>query len=670
MKLLQIYNQYRSLCGGEETVVHRTAALVEKHGGRATLIVRSSRGLENSLAGKFRAACSGIYSIDAYREVADAIRRDRPDVVHAHNLYPLFSPSVLVACHRAAVPVVLSLHNHLLTCPNTDHLYHGQICERCTGGSEYWCMVRNCRRNFLESTAYAVRSMVARKLRLFHNNVTLFVALTEFAKQRLIDAGFDAERICVLPNMVDVDSRPVDPADGQYVAFAGRISREKGIDTLLAAASRLPDVPVRLAGDGPLLDRLTEQAPASTTLLGRLNGQSMTAFYRGARFVVLPSTCFEMCPLVVSEAMSHGLPVVASRIGGIPELVDDGVTGLLFEPGNAADLADKIWTLWNDPELCRRLGRAGREKAVRQYGEDVYYQRLTKFYNRAISEPRGLSPRLVCAGINPAARCMCDPAARRQKTIAFTWPRKVDLFGVKLTPTTYDEATDVILDAAGRSVPGIVACQAVHGLIDASGDPAFREKSNAFDMIVPDGQPVRWAMNLLHRTKLADRVYGPELMLRLCRRAAEQNVSIYLYGSSPEVIDSLRTKLTAMFPKLRIAGAESPPFRPLSAEEDAEMVRRINRSGAGIVFVALGCPKQDLFAYEHRSSINAVQVCVGAAFDFHTGVKKTAPRWMQRSGLEWLFRLVQEPGRLWRRYLVTNTVFLAKLTAALLRQHC
>ncbi len=658
MKLLQIYNQYRSLCGGEETVVHRTAALVEKHGGRTTLIMRSSRGLENSLTGKFRAACSGIYNADAYREITEAIRRDRPDVVHAHNLYPLFSPSVLVACRRAAVPVVLSLHNHMLTCPNVDHLYHGQICERCTGGSEYWCMVRNCRRNFLESTAYAARSMVARKLRLFHNNVTLFVALTKFAKQRLIDAGFDARKICVLPNMVDVDSQPVDPADGQYVAFAGRLSREKGIETLLAAATRMPDVPVRLAGDGPLLDCLTEQAPASTTLLGRLNGQSMTAFYRGARFVVLPSTCFEMCPLVVSEAMSHGLPVVASRIGGNPELVDDGATGLLFEPGNAADLADKIWTLWNDPELCRRLGRAGREKAVRQYGEEVYYRRLTEIYDRAIE--------IVERRVGVRTRLAAELARRD----AFTWPRKVDLFGVKLTPTTYDEATEVILDAAGRSVPGIVTCQAVHGLIDASSDPAFREKSNAFDMIVPDGQPVRWAMNLLHRTNLADRVYGPELMLRLCRRAAEQNVSIYLYGSFPEVIDSLQTKLTAMFPKLRIAGTESPPFRPLSAEEDAEMVRRINRSGAGIVFVALGCPKQDLFAYEHRSNINAVQVCVGAAFDFHTGVKKTAPGWMQRSGLEWLFRLVQEPGRLWRRYLVTNTVFLAKLTTALLRQHC
>jgi len=250
---------------------------------------------------------------------------------------------------------------------------------------------------------------------------------------------------------------------------------------------------------------------------------------------------------------------------------------------------------------------------------------------------------------------------------AFRWPPKVDVFGVMLTPTTYDEATDTILTAARLGVPGIVTCQAVHGLIEASRDPVFREKSNAFDMITPDGQPVRWAMNLLHGSALPERVYGPELMLRLCRRAAEQRVSIYLYGGSPRVIGNLRENLGTMFPSLEIAGAESPPFRPLSQQEDDAAVRRINQSGAGIVLVGLGCPKQDVFAYEHRTRIRAVAVCVGAAFDFHAGNKRTAPPWMQRCGLEWAFRLIQEPRRLWRRYLTTNTIFVMKLAAALLR---
>jgi exopolysaccharide biosynthesis WecB/TagA/CpsF family protein len=248
------------------------------------------------------------------------------------------------------------------------------------------------------------------------------------------------------------------------------------------------------------------------------------------------------------------------------------------------------------------------------------------------------------------------------------WPRKVSLFGVGMSVTTYDESVAVILDAARRGASGVVACQAVHAVVTASGDPSLRDKVNTFDLVTPDGQPVRWAMNLLYRAGLRERVYGPQLMLRLCRAAGEAGVPIYLYGGSPAVAEKLRANLLAVCPNLRIAGWESPPFRALTPEEDRAVVERINNSGARLVFIGLGCPKQDVFAYEHRHTIQAVQLCVGAAFDFHAGVKKMAPRWMQRRGLEWLFRLGQEPRRLWRRYLVTNSIFLWKLGRALLRR--
>jgi len=251
---------------------------------------------------------------------------------------------------------------------------------------------------------------------------------------------------------------------------------------------------------------------------------------------------------------------------------------------------------------------------------------------------------------------------------ALKWPKKYDLFGVQVSATTYEEATDAIIEAARAGVPATVSLHAAHAVVTASGDPALREAVNTFQIVASDGQPVRWALNLLHRTGLRDRVYGPELTLRLCRAAAEHGVPIYLYGSSPQVIESLKKNLVAKYPGLQVAGAESPPFRPLTPQEDDEMVRRINESGAGIVFVGLGCPKQDWFAYEHRDRINAVQVCVGAAFDFHAGNKKMAPPWMQRHGLEWLFRLCEEPRRLWRRYLVTNTIFASKLGVSLVGQ--
>jgi exopolysaccharide biosynthesis WecB/TagA/CpsF family protein len=250
----------------------------------------------------------------------------------------------------------------------------------------------------------------------------------------------------------------------------------------------------------------------------------------------------------------------------------------------------------------------------------------------------------------------------------FAWPPRVDLFGIPVTPTTREDAATAILEAAGRRVAGVVSCHAVHAIVTTSRDASLRKMVGAFDMITPDGQPVRWALNLLHGTKLRHRASGPELMLDLCRRAPQKDVSIYLYGGSPEVAEKLQSRLRAQYPQLKIAGCESPPFRPLTEEEDREVVERINSSGAGLVFIGLGCPKQDVFAFEHRDRISAVQVCVGAAFDFHAGTKKTAPVWMQKRGLEWLFRLLQEPGRLWKRYLVTNTLFVWMLFVTWLAQ--
>ena len=258
-----------------------------------------------------------------------------------------------------------------------------------------------------------------------------------------------------------------------------------------------------------------------------------------------------------------------------------------------------------------------------------------------------------------------EPAMRAGRAGPFVWPRKVDLFGLGMSVTTYDEAVGATLRAAAEGVPGMVSCQAVHAVVTATGDPDLLEKANAFDLVTPDGQPVRWAMNLLHGARLTERVYGPELMIRLCRGAATASIPIYLYGGSPDVAQRLPDSLRGLFPDLRIVGTESPPYRALTPEEDAALVERIRASGARLVFIGLGCPKQDLFAYQHRQSIDAVQVCVGAAFDFHAGAKKMAPAFMQRNGLEWLYRLSQEPSRLWKRYLVTNSIFLAKFAGAM-----
>lgn len=245
-----------------------------------------------------------------------------------------------------------------------------------------------------------------------------------------------------------------------------------------------------------------------------------------------------------------------------------------------------------------------------------------------------------------------------------SWPKRADVIGVQVSCVDYDTAVSCILDAARSGQYGVVSCQAVHAVVTASGDRSLREQVNRFSMITPDGQPVRWALNWLHGAQLRDRVYGPELTLRICRAAAQHGVPIYLYGGSPKTLEALQQRLCDQLPDLGIAGSESPPFRDLTEEENQLACERINRSGAKIVLIGLGCPKQDFFAAKNADRIHAVQMCVGAAFDFHAGAKPMAPAWMQRSGLEWLFRLWCEPQRLWKRYLLTNSIFCIKLAAS------
>lgn len=244
---------------------------------------------------------------------------------------------------------------------------------------------------------------------------------------------------------------------------------------------------------------------------------------------------------------------------------------------------------------------------------------------------------------------------------------KRDVFGVRVTAAGPHAVVDQVMDWAHERRSATVDFMPVHGLMVAARDAEHRERMNGFDVVACDGQPVRWALNRFHDAGLPERVYGPTTMLRVCERCADEEVGIYLYGGRPEVLETLCARLIEKLPELKIVGAESPPFRPLTEEEDAKAVKRINASGAGVIFLGIGCPRQEIFAADHRGRLRGVQLCVGAAFDFHAGAVAQAPAWMQRRGLEWLYRLTREPGRLWKRYLVTNSLFVAFFTRRLIR---
>lgn len=244
---------------------------------------------------------------------------------------------------------------------------------------------------------------------------------------------------------------------------------------------------------------------------------------------------------------------------------------------------------------------------------------------------------------------------------------KRSVLGVLVDVVDYDASVARILEAARSASPYAVSALAVHGVMTGVQDRRHRFRLNNLDLVTPDGQPVRWALNRLHHARLEDRVYGPNLMLHLCNAAVREGLPIYLYGSTPEVLDSLGARLRDRFPGLAIAGTEPSKFGRTTPAERDEIVERIKSSGARLVFVGLGCPRQEIFAYEYRDLLQMPLVAVGAAFDYHSGRLKEPPRVVQRWGFQWLYRLLQDPRRLWKRYLVLNTRYVGLLALEVLR---
>lgn len=236
-----------------------------------------------------------------------------------------------------------------------------------------------------------------------------------------------------------------------------------------------------------------------------------------------------------------------------------------------------------------------------------------------------------------------------------------NILGIWIDAVDYQAAVTKIVTAARQQRGMAVAALAVHGVMTGVGDPTYRYIINHLDLITPDGQPVRWALNWLHRCGLPDRVYGPTLMLKICDQAAAESLPIYLYGSRPQTITALSRNLQLRFPSLVIAGTQPSRFRTISVEEKRQIVEEIQNSGAKITFVGLGCPRQEVWAYEYREALSMPLIAVGAAFDFHAGILPQAPLTLQRAGLEWFYRLVHEPRRLWKRYMLLNPLYIILL---------
>ena len=377
LRVLHVYTEHRGK-GGAEHFAEVNMQLSRQNGLAIDLFIRTSSDLPQNILGKLQAGAGAISKSRSLPEFEAKLKSFQPDIVHLYDYFPLISPWVAPMCARKGIPVVLHCVHYRLTCPIATHFTGGELCTRCTGGREHWAVIKNCRQNLPESITVALHNTLVRKTQVLTKHVNCFIAPSDFTRDWLIQHGnVGSARVATVMPFIDVPATETDAGAGSYIAFAGRYAEEKGIATLLEAA-RLTGLPVRLCRNRK--HAVTIKLPGAVDEVITDTREELAEFYRGARMLVFPSLWFETFGLVGAEAMSHGVPVVAARIGALANLVDDGVNGLFFEPGNSTDLAVKMKRLWEDRDLCRQFGRAARQKALAEWTVDKYFERLMSLY--------------------------------------------------------------------------------------------------------------------------------------------------------------------------------------------------------------------------------------------------------------------------------------------------
>lgn len=395
MKIVITHNHYQQR-GGEDAVVEAERDLLLSRGHGVLTYFRHNREIQpNGFFSDARLSLKTVWAQDSHRDLLALLKKERPEVAHFHNTLPLISPAAYYACREAGTPVVQTLHNYRLFCPAATFFREGHLCEECVEHSLLRSLRYGCYRDSRAATA-AVTSMLAfhRARHTWTEMVDCYIALTEFSRQKFVAAGLPVEKIVVKPNFVHPDPGPR-PSFGEYVVFVGRLSPEKGLHTLLSAWKQLSTrIPLHIVGDGPLLHKLDARKSrlglSGVIFRGRLSRESTLENIRRARFLVFPSEWYECFPMTLIEAFACGVPVIASRLGAMEEIVADGRTGLLFTPGNAEDLAAKVEWAWTHPQEMEAMGRAARAEYEAKYTAARNYKLMMEIYRSAVEGmPKG-----------------------------------------------------------------------------------------------------------------------------------------------------------------------------------------------------------------------------------------------------------------------------------------
>lgn len=389
MKILGVHNYYR-FPGGEDEVFRAERELLRAAGHEVIEYTRTNNEIAlNGFISRARLAAGTVWARDSFRELRELVARERPVVAHFHNTLPLISPSGYYACREAGVPVLQSLHNPRLLCPAASLYRDGRVCEDCVGKVLCWPgVLHRCYRHSRAQTGVVAAMLAYHNLRgTWIRMVDWYVVSTEFYRHKFAEAGLPAQKIVVKPHFVHPDPGPRDGI-GEYGLFVGRLAEEKGVRTVVSAWKKLSGIPLRIRGEGPLIPLAQECAAASrgsVEYVPRLGRPELTSLIKGARFLVWPSLgYYETFGLVAVEAFACGVPVVASRLGAMAEIVEDGKTGLHFTAGSADDLAAKVEWAWSHPREMQAMGREARAEYEAKYTAERNYQILMETYQRVL----------------------------------------------------------------------------------------------------------------------------------------------------------------------------------------------------------------------------------------------------------------------------------------------
>jgi glycosyltransferase involved in cell wall biosynthesis len=388
MKVLFIHNNYRtSAPSGEDTVAGNERKLLEDNGVEVVNYQKFNDDIDESTwLKRVKMAINSVWSRSAYQEVSGLIKRTKPDVAHIHSVHPQISPSVYAACKRAGVPVIHTLHNYRYICPGALLLRDGKPCEKCIGRWPLAALRHRCYNGSLAATGALVAMICFNRLRgTFSGEVDRYIALTEFAKLRLVAGGFPEGKIEIKPNFSAPISLNPEPRK-RHALYVGRLTAEKGVRTLIAAWMLVTDLPLKVIGDGalrPELEAFARERSLDVEFLGSQPRAKVLERIGRSYLQIIPSECYEGFPMAVLEAYACGTPVLASRIGGLAEVVRDGVTGLFFEAGSFAELARQVNLLGANPQRAALLGVGGRALFQERYTQEHNFQQLMAIYRRA-----------------------------------------------------------------------------------------------------------------------------------------------------------------------------------------------------------------------------------------------------------------------------------------------